>query len=579
MSKESLDSNRVNYLIWRYLHESGYEETACKLQKEWDLKDPEHALPFAPHVKNHTLVTILNKGLLYNVAEREITSESRGAGGSQAGFFGPVISAVEEDAFEKARKRQHEEEQAQNHQLPMAKRQRLSNGYENGFDENAMEIDEDQNGDGQAYPSPEQLPSPHVATSGPDQGTQIDKVADLGPETTYLDLSDDSTSPPRYPTLLHLEWNPRDASILAAAGSDALARSWILSRTEPNADVLRNPPHQNLLPADSSPSTTVTGLSWASDGSLIGIASEPIEEANARIDIWSTNGSRLAEFEGFDSPVLCVRWNSANTLVLALSPEKDTSSLEKDLGAVVAVMSPKDRVCVRHALKGHDLNEQTLDAAWITNEEFVLCGGDFLRAFRCNGGEISQVKKFETREDYVLSKVAFDPMSRLLATANDTGTINIWDEQGQSRSFNSHQGLITALIWQPLQTSKLLADHEERLLATCGEDGAICIWNARSTESKPRYSMTMGSAVVALAFTPDGAFIAGATTDRVLVWKVDDVHIPRAVWTRGPEPGWQTPQSQASLPDEDQHCLCWDADGQRLAYGVNSMLAVMNFRP
>jgi len=82
--------------------------------------------------------------------------------------------------------------------------------------------------------------------------------------------------------------------------------------------------------------------------------------------------------------------------------------------------------------------------------------------------------------------------------------------------------------------------------------------------------MTMGSAVMALAFTPDGAFIAGGTNRHVFIWKADDVNLPRATWTRGDEVGWRTPQSQVSTVEEDQFTLCWDADGQKLAYGVNS---------
>jgi hypothetical protein len=89
--------------------------------------------------------------------------------------------------------------------------------------------------------------------------------------------------------------------------------------------------------------------------------------------------------------------------------------------------------------------------------------------------------------------------------------------------------------------------------------------------------MTMGSAVVALAFTPDGAFFAGCTNDRILIWKADDVNVPRATWTRGDELGWRTPLSHDSVSEElqeDQFSLCWDADGQRLAYGVNSRVSL-----
>jgi hypothetical protein len=82
--------------------------------------------------------------------------------------------------------------------------------------------------------------------------------------------------------------------------------------------------------------------------------------------------------------------------------------------------------------------------------------------------------------------------------------------------------------------------------------------------------MTMASSVVGLAFTPDGNFLAGATNEQILVWKTDDVNVPRATWSRSDEAGWRTPQSHDSSSDEDQFSLCWDATGRRLAYGVNS---------
>jgi hypothetical protein len=49
---------------------SDYRETATRLQKEWNVPDPQQ-LPFAPHVTHHALVAVLNRGLLYNVQERE----------------------------------------------------------------------------------------------------------------------------------------------------------------------------------------------------------------------------------------------------------------------------------------------------------------------------------------------------------------------------------------------------------------------------------------------------------------------------------------------------------------------------
>jgi transducin (beta)-like 1 len=332
-----------------------------------------------------------------------------------------AAAADDEHDVENARKRQIEEEQSSILHGP-AKRPRLSNGYENGADatpKSPMDVDDEQNGDGNAYPSPEQLPSPIIATNGPEKGTQVDKVSELIAETTFLDLSEDSSSS-RNTILLQCEYNPRDPMVLAAAGTDALARMWTFSRATAESDVHNHhisPPHHNLL-GDGLPSSTIaTGLAWSSDGYSIAIASEPLEGDSARVEVWNSDGTSIACFESFESPVIQLRWNFSNNLLLALSPEGN--------GAVVTIMVPTSQESLHHSLPGHNLMDQLLEVTWTNNEEFVLCGGDTLIAFSCSEGIISPVRKYETHEGQVLSKVTFDWPSRLLATATDLGMIYV----------------------------------------------------------------------------------------------------------------------------------------------------------
>jgi transducin (beta)-like 1 len=101
------------------------------------------------------------------------------------------------------------------------------------------------------------------------------------------------------------------------------------------------------------------------------------------------------------------------------------------------------------------------------------------------------------------------------------------------------------------------------------------MWNARAIDSKPR-SMTMGSAVTSIAFTPDGAYLAAGTTDKVLIWKVDDPVAPKASWLRSDQSGWRTPMSQDSAGDESQYSLSWDANGQKLAYGAGNSVRIFD---
>jgi WD40 repeat protein len=334
-------------------------------------------------------------------------------------------AAAGEEEFENARKRQIDHEQAQIANGPSVKRQRLSNGYENGgFETTPMDVDdEQQNGDENAYPSPEQLPSPVVVTVGPDQGTQIEKVSELSTETMFLELSDDHSS--QNAVLLQCEWNPRDPTILAAAGTDALARMWTLARTaaDPDPEAQRKPlyqPHHTLLDGDALPNTQVTGLSWSSDGQALAVASEPVEEGSAKIEFWNNEGTAFASFNTFESPVVCLRWNPLNTTCLALSADNDGK------GTMITIMRPVTEESIHYSLPNHSMHDQeALDVAWTTDDDFVLCGGDILQAFNCVDGIISPVRKYETDEGHALTKITFDWHSQLLATASATGTIDV----------------------------------------------------------------------------------------------------------------------------------------------------------
>lgn len=53
------------------LSRADYRETAAKFQKEWHIKEPHRHFDFAPHIKSHALVSVINRGLIYNSLERQ----------------------------------------------------------------------------------------------------------------------------------------------------------------------------------------------------------------------------------------------------------------------------------------------------------------------------------------------------------------------------------------------------------------------------------------------------------------------------------------------------------------------------
>ena len=316
------------------------------------------------------------------------------------------------------------------------KRQRLSNGYENGADlaTTPMEIDHPETNN-HAYPSPqegEQVASPLPRTDGPEQGTQVEKVNELTSETLYLQLGAGQATeglPTRTnenPIVLHCEWNPRDPSFLAAAGTDALARVWNLSRgaaPESHADHVDGAisKSKDFLDPDTPKNATVSAVAWSPDGQSLALAVETTSGRNdkARIVICGLDGTVVGRLDGFEPPVIKLRWSPDGLRLLSVCPENGAK------GSSVSVYSAKHCSSITYTLADHDLSTDPLDATWINDTEFLICGGNFLRSFQCKDDIIKEASIIHQGNDETFSQVHYDPLSRIVATASDKGNINV----------------------------------------------------------------------------------------------------------------------------------------------------------
>lgn len=79
MGDGALGSDHINYLILRYLQESGHENAAkALLSQDWsrpdEYRDPEK-LPFAPKVKQYDLVNIIQDGLFHDQLQAQVTKQ------------------------------------------------------------------------------------------------------------------------------------------------------------------------------------------------------------------------------------------------------------------------------------------------------------------------------------------------------------------------------------------------------------------------------------------------------------------------------------------------------------------------
>ncbi len=112
--------------------------------------------------------------------------------------------------------------------------------------------------------------------------------------------------------------------------------------------------------------------------------------------------------------------------------------------------------------------------------------------------------------------VAYSPDGRLLAVADQSGAITLWDAASRRRvgaSLVGHSGPVNALAFSP----------DGQILASAGADGAVRLWTlADMGEIGSEELAGHADDVWGVAFSPDGRTLAsGAADDTIRLWDVE----------------------------------------------------------
>lgn len=118
------------------------------------------------------------------------------------------------------------------------------------------------------------------------------------------------------------------------------------------------------------------------------------------------------------------------------------------------------------------------------------------------------LRKFPDHQT-TINRLVFSNDNRILASADETGAIKLWDlSNGQIKETLSTGGKVTAVRFAP----------SDRTLATASEDGTVTLWDLPTRTPVLQLKKHSG-AVNAIAFSADGVLMATGSDDRtVIIW-------------------------------------------------------------
>jgi transducin (beta)-like 1 len=363
-------------------------------------------------------------------------------------------------------------------------------------------------------------------------------------------------------------WNP-NSSVLATGSSDATARLWSVPNSSASSsngssslssNIINNTTNNNNN--NSSSSSGMSSSSSRGSPTCITLNHVPSNAADKCRDVtaldWSADGRYLVSgafdgqcrvFQGSDGalvvqaqlhkgPVLSVKCNKhSQSQHLVLSASSDKTVLAWDLRSAQIVQ----------AFAHHE--GAVLDCDWRDATVFASCSVDRtvvvsevgrkepLRVFEGHAGEVTGVE--------------WDASGRFLASASDDHTAKIWSlERGLVWDLQGHDREVSSMRWSA-----------DGLFATGSSDGSIRVWDVNRGQCVAVLREHVGG-VHTLAFSQDGLLVSGGADRKVKVWNVREGRVVKSFDAGG-----------------DVFKVRWSGSGDRIAACVaNGTVDVLDWR-
>ncbi|XP_073005691.1 WD40 repeat-containing protein HOS15 [Typha latifolia] len=565
MSKSTITSVELNYLVFRYLHESGFNHSAFSLGFEAGINKCDIDGNLVPP---GALITIVQKGLQYiemeaNVNNSDIDIDEDFSLLKPLDLITKDVDELQEIIKEKKREKIQndpgkDKEKAKEHvdepeRQPgiERERERRDRDKDQEKEKEKIEKDKEQEKDKEKEKEKEKQQMERKDKAKLDENAvgggpePMDITPSSQPAASEISSSDVIILEGHNSEVFACAWSPT-GSLLASGSGDSTARIWTIPDGHCGSSVQTTPASVHVLKhfkgRTNEKSKDVTTLDWNGEGTLLATGSY---DGQARI--WSRDGELKNTLIKHKGPIFSLKWNKKGDFLLSGSVDKTAIAWDT-----------KTWEC-KQQFEFH--SAPTLDVDWRNNSSFATCSTDHM-IFVCKIGESRPIKSFAGHQGEV-NAIKWDPTGALLASCSDDGTAKIWSMKHDKclYDFTDHSKEIYTIRWSPtgLGTSN---PTQQLVLASASFDSTIKLWDV--DQGRILYSLDgHRQPVYSVAFSPNGEYLASGSLDQCLhIWSVKDGKILK------------TYRGGGGIFE-----VCWNKEGDKIAACFsNNTVCVMDFR-